>query len=185
MLIPLGIWAASGAGSVAAVPAYELISTTILGVDTAGVTFSSIPSTYKHLELRMVTSRTSGGAACQIGIRLNGDTASNYSSHRLYTDQNGSVVSNSTLTTYIDFIAYGNQIANVRSGHIASISDYANTTTNKTVRILGGVNYNPNGIIALDSGSYRSTSAITSIDLITLGLNFVATSRFSLYGIKG
>ena len=33
--------------------AYESIGTTVITSDTASVTFSSIPQTYKHLQLRM------------------------------------------------------------------------------------------------------------------------------------
>jgi hypothetical protein len=187
MLIPLGIWAASGAGSTTATPAMELISTTILGSNTATVTFSAIASTYKHLQIRMTNRDTSSSNIRPAGIQFNGDTASNYQAHRIYGD-GASVSSDYLATSYIQYKIPGNgALASVWSGAVLDILNYANTTTYKTTRMLSGF-YGGNGSseIGLYSGNWRSTSAITSVSLIALNSNAFATgSRFSLYGIKG
>ena len=64
--------------------AYELISTTILSTTATSVTFSSIPSTYKHLQIRYIARATTGGVA-NFTMTFNG-TSSGYSYHGLYGD---------------------------------------------------------------------------------------------------
>jgi hypothetical protein len=65
--------------------AYELISTTILGSAQSSVVFdvSSYTSTYKHLQIRVVTRTDRGANEDILGIRFNGDTGSNYITHLL------------------------------------------------------------------------------------------------------
>jgi hypothetical protein len=71
------------------------------------------------------------------------------------------------------------------SGTVLDILDYANTNKFKTVRSLTGVDANGSGFVALMSGLYRSTTAITSIKLFsTYGSNWTSTSTFALYGVK-
>jgi hypothetical protein len=185
MPIPLGIFAVAGA-SAGALPAYEQIATQILSSNTASVTFSSIPSTYKHLEVRLTHREPSGNNNCDALIRLNGDTASNYSAHRLRTE-GGSVNSDSLLDTYIRYRVPGTNLTGVWEGGILSILDYAQTTKNKTTRMLSGyVGGNGHSEVGLYSGSWRNTAAITSITFSSVnGNGIVSGSRFSLYGIKG
>ena len=188
--ISLGFWAVAGAGGAAA-GAYELISSTILGSDTASITFSSIVSTYKHLQIRYTARASQASTTWTAIMNFNGDTATNYSNHLLYA-YNGSVPSEGYANqTYINF---GNVIpgstgaANTFAGGIVEILDYANTGKNKTTRTLNG-SYGTSGTtstVELNSGNWRNTAAISSITLKPYSTaNFVTGSRFSLYGIKG
>jgi hypothetical protein len=70
---------------------------------------------------------------------------------------------------------------------ILDILDYANTNKYKTTRNLAGVDSNDtNGKISFESGSWRSTSAVSTITLISgTGSDFLQYSSFALYGIKG
>jgi hypothetical protein len=63
--------------------------------------------------------------------------------------------------------------------------DYTNTNKNKVYRTLGGFDANGSGEQGLFSGLWMSTSAITSIDLITNSGSWTSSSSFALYGIKG
>jgi hypothetical protein len=75
--------------------------------------------------------------------------------------------------------------ANVFGAFVVDILDPFETTKNTTVRSLGGMNA-AWASIELRSGAWLSTSAAASILLKPLvGGNFVANSRFSIYGIKG
>jgi hypothetical protein len=66
------------------------------------------------------------------------------------------------------------------------ILDYANTSKNKTIRMLSGNDRNGSGDIILISGLWASTSAINQIDLrLESAANFAQYSQFALYGIKG
>jgi hypothetical protein len=185
MLIPFGILSAAGAGG-AVTGTYELISTTILGTATASVTFSNLgdySTTYKHLQVRTLarTSHTStdyldmrlNGATSfwEHGLEANGSSVSSYNSAGLATSMAVALVANSTSTT------------NSFGGAVIDLLDPYSTTKNKTIRGLGGFG----GVnIALRSGSWASTSSVTSITLLpSSGANLVSGSRFSLYGIRG
>jgi hypothetical protein len=180
MLIPLGILAASGSGG-----AMELISTTVMASTTGTVTFSSIPTTnYKHLQLRWVARDATNSG--DFYFQFNGDGANNYSGHRIISGTGG-VSSNANVPTsviYNGLAANSSDPANVFSSGVSDILDAFSTSKNKTVRSITGV-VGSNLFLAMRSGAWYSTSAVTSITMIAGGGGFVAGSRFSLYGIKG
>ena len=61
----------------------EAIATTYLEADAASVTFSGIPTTYEHLQVRC-SHRAAGSAnGMDFFIEFNGDTGSNYSTHTM------------------------------------------------------------------------------------------------------
>jgi len=183
MLIPIGIFGSSGAS---VIPAMELISTTLISSTTLSVTFSSIASTYSHLQIRAM-GRTSSGGLADIGMTFNGDTGANYSWHEL--SGNGSTVSSSGASAQAKIQLLSADAAEagvlVWGATIVDVLDYAKTTKNKTVRYMTGL-AGTYPRIRLGSGMRVSTSAITSITLTENNFGgFLAGSRFSLYGIKG
>jgi hypothetical protein len=187
MPIPLGILAVAGAGGGAA-GAYEQITTQVLSSTTSTITFSSIASTYKHLELRIVARTNGAGTEDGIRITFNGSTTG-YSRHSLYGDgssvYSGANTSQSYADTYPAAIASANT-TNEFGSLLVSVLDYASTSKNKTIRTLGG-HTNPSAkAISLVSNLWASTSAVSSISLVSsFGNSFVSGSRFSLYGIRG
>ena len=188
MPFSLGFWAAAGAGGGAA-GAFEQISTTILTGTQSSVTFSSIPATYKNLQIRATFRADRSGAESEIfALRMNSDSAANYSAHLLLG--NGSSVSSTAYTgeSYIrgESFPAATDTANAFGATVIDIMDYANTTTHKQARFLSGRFGASQYAISLRSGSWRSTTAVSSLTLVTFfGSNFVAGSRFTLYGIKG
>jgi hypothetical protein len=191
MLSPLiGIIASSG-GAAAAASSYESIATTTVGAGGASsVTFSSIPSTYTHLQIRLMAKDDDTGATPNnLRVRFNSDTATTYSRHALYGDGASVVANGNANYGYVDLIAGISTSATGKTSMfgtgIIDILDYANTNKYKTVRSLSGTDWNGSGRISLNSGNWRSTSAITSIELYSAGVNLVQYSSFALYGIKG
>jgi hypothetical protein len=182
----LGIMASSISGSKAVTTAYESIATTTVGSGgTANITFSSIPATYKHLQIRGISR--SNGAADNTVIQFNSDTANNYATH--YLLGNGTTASAGAETTrarfYVDILA-SNASGAMWSGDVIDILDYANTNKYKTVRALAGQDLNGSGTVWLASGLWQSTAAITSIKIYLNGaVNLAQYSSFALYGIKG
>lgn len=177
----IGFWAAAGAGGGGGTPAYELISTTVLGSSAASVTFdvSTLSATYKHLQLRYVALGTS--ASYRNRLRLNADTGANYSTHLLYG--NGSSVASAAGTSTTEIaLGTGTNTTNVFTVGIVDLLDAYSTAKNKTVRALNGVVGNE---IALTSGAWLSTSATTSVSMRPDAGSFVTGSRFSLYGVRG
>jgi len=173
---------------------FEAIATaTVTGSNTSSVVFSSIPGTFKHLQLRCLYKcdrASSSVGAAYLTIRANSDTGSNYSFHRLYGEGTGAFADGATPNaTYLNG---GNMIGNTSTTNVfhaavIDILEYSNTNIYKTMRALNGVDNNGSGNIALFSSSWRNANAITSL---TLGAdagtyNLLVGSTFALYGIRG
>jgi len=67
---------------------------------------------------------------------------------------------------------------------VLDILDAYSTTKNKTIRSLSGMTGGANNL-QLYSGLWNNTAAISSLNIFPGATNFVAGSRFSLYGIRG
>jgi len=185
-LIPLGFWAASGGGGGGA--AFDLLETQTLASAASSVTFTGLGSysDYKHLQIRYVARNASSGFYRYIRFTFNGDTGANYSSHRL--EANGSSVSSSALTTrnQIDGarVIDNNLTANSFDGGVLDLLDFSSVTKAKTIRYIGGHTSSTYPFVALGSGRWGSTAAVTSINIFNDGTSFITGSRFSLYGVK-
>lgn len=170
---------------------YDSIATTNVGAGgTPSVTFSSIPSTYKHLQIR-ITVRTSVAAVQDdLLMRFNGDTGNNYAGHQLFG--NGSSVGNNPLggtppvnLMYPGYISGNTSASGTYGVAIIDILDYADANKYKVFRSLNGNNNNGSGFVLLRSGLYMNTSAISTVSFTLSGANYMEYSSFALYGIKG
>jgi len=182
----LGIMASAISGNLVT-NSYESISTVTLGSTTSTISFTSIPSTYKHLQIRGILrkSAAAGGDACY--LQFNSDTGANYSFHRLYGDGSSATAYGEASTTYAcQFIqASSSHSASVFGVNVIDVLDYQNTNKYKTVRILAGYDNNGSGVSAFYSGNWRNTNAISTIT-INAGVDSLAQySSLALYGIKG
>ena len=187
----VGIYASQISGHLAAPNSYASIATVTVGSGGASsITFSSIPSTYTHLQIRGIGGLTGGTTgSSDMAIFFNGTTAnnSNFSQHRLYGT--GSSAQSDYYSGYIVSGRFSfNTDANsgIFGATVIDILDYTNTNKYKTVRSLTGVDSNGAGIVGLTSGLWQSTSAITSITLNDGfgGSNWHQYSSFALYGIR-
>ena len=168
----------------------EPIATTLVGAGgVSSVTFSNIPNTYKHLQIRAIARDASGNNDFSTPkMVINSDTSSTYARHYLFGD--GSTTgAGSTPTTgfaYVGAILNNGTTANSFAVMIADILDYQNTNKYKTIRNLSGGDTNSIGNVAFTSALWQSTSPVTSISFTSSSTaNFNQYSRFSLYGIKG
>lgn len=163
-------------------PAFEAIASTTLG-STGTVTFSSIPGTYEHLQLRLYARGSGGSAAVNLQIRLNNDSNTNYADHRLNSDGSTVTVASSTSATVINAgrISASTATSNIYGCSIIDILDYASTNKYKTVRTVSGNDRNGSGDVVFHSGLWLSTSAVTQLDVVT---SCLAGSVFSLYGLR-
>ena len=165
---------------------YESIATVNVGAGgQASIVFSSIPSTYTHLQVRALARNTTAETASNTFSRFNGDTGNNYTAHWL-TGDGASASSNNVVPWDVNLVANipaANATAGIFGVMIYDVLDYANTNKFKTVRSLTGNDRNGSGSVWLDSGLWRSTSAISTITFTT-GTNFAEYSSFALYGIK-
>lgn len=185
----LGIYASSVSPNIFAT-SYESIATASGNGSSSSVTFSSIPSTYQHLQIRAIAREASGGNVFgNFSITANGDSGSNYTLHQLYGD--GTAYSNGssgygTVSALVN-IAGNSSGANTYGTGVVDILDYTNTNKLKTFRSLSGMDNNTGGgFILLRSQLWNNTAAITSLTLTDLsGVAFTTASSFALYGIKG
>jgi hypothetical protein len=170
----------------AAVGDYESIQTvTVGGGGSSSISFTSIPSTYSHLQIRLFAFNTQVIDAGQnVWMRFNSDTTSNYARHLLRGNGSVSAAFNATTQTNIRLDAIGS--SSIKSGAaVIDILDYTSTTKNKTVRALMGYDQNGSGQIGLNSGLwYKTPEAITNIEINGDGSTFAQYSSFALYGIK-
>ena len=174
-------------------PAFESIATVSVGSGgTANVEFTSIPGTYKHLQIRSLAQTNRSGIGRDIvNININNDTGSNYARHYLSGDGASAVAGGSISLTKGELTEVGTTAGASFGAIVVDLLDYANTNKYKTIRSLGGVDVNGTvggygGTINLYSTLWQSASAITSIKLMPLnGTQFNQHSTFALYGIKG
>lgn len=148
---------------------------------TTSVTFSSIPQTYTHLQLRIVGGKSS--PTDWLGYRFNGDTGTNYSS--LFLSGQDSTASASQYPTMSSI--YGCILpsdANMFGAEICDILDYTSSSKYKSTRAISGYDNNSAGGSRLLSGLWQNQAAITSITIST-ATNYTAGTSIALYGIKG
>lgn len=176
-----------GAGGVL-VGDFESISTTTVGAGgTSSVTFSSIPATYTHLQIRIILRSTSSGSGSEGGyLNFNSDTGSNYTYHRVYGDGASASSGGAASQTNAFVFDYARSGADGSGFMVAVIDilDYDDGNKYKTVRSLTGRDANGSGRVGLYSSVWRSASAITSITLAPEANNFAQYSSFALYGVN-
>ena len=172
----------------------EAIDTVYLEADVSSVEFTSIPSTYEHLELTGSTHSdgtayyeslyvqlgTGGGAA---------DTGTNYSNAQIWSYYSSIGGGNSTNNGYYGLFAAENAsgIERYGTGRLL-IMDYANANKNySTFTEMGGAYYNTtSNYTEIAAGVWDNTAAVDRVKVVpyTGSQNLVRGSTFSLYGIK-
>lgn len=190
--VPLGFWAAAGNGGAGAT--FELISTAY-GTGSSGVmAFSSIPQTYKHLQLRFSARSDAnfGTAPSTMYLYFNADVGYNKYAYHEYNAQGNGGSLNINNTSQADWIQLATSLfgSGSTSGRYAygviDIPDYTYSGKSKTAICLSSAADASTGYVAQHSGTYHaSTTPLTTVTLQATSGNFDTSSRFSLYGIKG
>jgi len=156
------------------------------------IQFASIPSTYTHLQIRIMAKLTdTSGVGGYAGIRFNSDaSSSNYTYHRLKGDGSGASAYGAGTGTF-DWIvneritsSHSNFDTQEHGVLIVDILDYKNTSKYKTVRNFGGYDSNGTGEVLLTSGLWLNTAAISNIKILPSTTNFAQYTQAALYGIK-
>lgn len=187
----LGIMASSISGSKAVTSSYESIATVLVGSGgSSSISFTSIPSTYKHLQVRAIMRSTFADTDSFLKVNLNSDTGSNYPNH--FLNGNGATAGAFGYSTsqyayaFLSMFPAASASASLFGTAVIDILDYANTNKNKTIRSLGGYDVNGSGTVRLNSSVWLSTNAVTTIDITDFrGGNFAQYSSFALYGVRG
>lgn len=166
---------------------YPIATQTVTG-SAAQITFSSIPQTFSHLQIRII-GRHSGAVSLQSAfIQLNGFGGTYPYFHTLNGD-GVNATSGSGISSVIPLpqLPGTSAAANMVGSIIVDILDYTNTNKNKTVRAIGGTDLNGSGQISMTSGFNIDTTALTSVTLggaFTTPYSFAVGTRVDLYGIS-
>jgi len=176
MPILFGVTASSGLAD--NFGAYDSIATVTIGAGGASTAvFSSIPSTYKHLQIRIVTKNSDANNFGSTAMTINGAAG----------ERNHEVFGQGTIGTGAparSMYVYHGGAANF-GAVVVDILDYASTTKTKVSRALCGVDNNGTGLVAFVSGLETDTAAVSSLTFTSNSGNFAQDSSFALYGIKG
>lgn len=187
----LGVIASSTQqGRISDFGAYEPIAvSTVPSGGVASITFSSIPQTYTHLQIRFLARTARANQEDNIQLRFNSDSGNNYAAHVLYGDgaTAGSFSDGSSITFNTrSVVAAASSTSGVFGIGVIDILDYNNTSKNTTVRSLNGYDNNGAGQVRISSGLWINTVAITSITMLSANAADISQySSFALYGIKG
>jgi hypothetical protein len=164
---------------------YESIATTTLGTTTATITFSSIPATYKHLQVRGIINTNAGTNNWGLRIRLNSDTGSSYTHHNLRGDGANPSAEGYANQSYMYLDRAAPTDANIFGGVVIDFLDYTNTNKYTTMRGLAGQDRNGAGQISFNSGLWMNTAAVTTLTFTLESGSFITYSQLALYGVKG
>ena len=164
-------WAAPASGG-----GMTLISTTSL--TGASVTLSSIPGTYKNLQL-VIRNYLPSQDGYSLQIRMNGDSGAN----RHYTTYTVGVAAVSFNNTQWGSTSADKDTSN--GLYVLDLYDYANTATwkiGRTLFIFNDETTATNMRFFQTMHAYNQTSAITSIGILTDATSFTGTAL--LYGVS-
>jgi hypothetical protein len=154
-----------------------------------GITFSSIPQTFTHLQLRcFVRNQAAAPNPDYLLGRFNGDTGTNYTNHYLHGTGSAADAGSFQIQAYsfagpFSYTSGAYSTAGVYTNVVIDILDYTNTNKNKVTRSIGGWDSNGSGRVGIYSNLWLNTAAINSIYISTANGNEVAGSVYTLYGI--
>jgi hypothetical protein len=157
---------------------------------TNTISFTSIPSTYKHLRIQCIMKDTwSATGFGEAYMFFNGvETGNPYAHH--WTTITSSTPSSSTLQNRNDGIFFGvmPRNATLTNGFgtaTVEIYEYTNTNKAKVIKGIAGAEWGDSANAQILSGMSSNTTTISSIQIKPNGQGFQYHSTFALYGMKG
>lgn len=179
MLIPTTVLTGSSSG------AYALIQDLDL---TSGQSFTSIPGTYSALILNVLGRGSTAALTVAFDIRFNSDSGANYDTNLInVTNNTAASAATGALSSITVGVVAGSTATTGRPGYAhIEIPAYAGTTFHKIVNMqnqaivaAAATDY----ISQYRGGLWRSTSAITQIDIVISSGAWASGSRAQLYGV--
>lgn len=173
-------------------PGLRPIAETVLTAPAASVTFSSIPGNYRALVLLAQARTDAVLESDNVNWQANGDAGGNYdyAYGRFVGDNTQS--SGAFIGSWFGHASRAEAV-NSRANNFApgmcwwlgyALADREKQSFTPATPAFGDVSAVSDMDIRVLSGRWRSTAAITSLTFIPqVGPNFVAGSRFALYGV--
>jgi hypothetical protein len=185
----LGITASQISGRLGGGPvgAYDSLFTVTLTGEAASISFTGMPTAYKHLQLRGISQVNYGANDWgSLQVRFNNDSGGNYTRHfmRGYTTVSG--YSNTGDTGIEAGIA--RLIGADTNAFGASIIEIPNwqSAKKKTTRSLAGFAAGSSGVgaVSMQHGIWNNTAPIHTVTIRSSNGNFTAGTSFALYGVR-
>jgi hypothetical protein len=162
---------------------YEVISSVTVGSGgQAAIEFTSIPSTYTDLLVKISGRSALSALGDNATVSFNNSTA-NQSQRSLYTEVTASATSY-TYTTFYIWLPGSTATASTFGNTEIYIPNYAGSNNKSFSGDSVGENNGTRNDMALNASLWSNTSAITSVKVTSNGGNFVQYSTAVLYGIK-
>lgn len=164
------------------------IAENILVGATGTVTFSSIPTTFRHLQLWVAARGDAVAGFVEMRLRFNGDTGANYDAEMIAGNAGTAAAAESIAATSMQVGEFAGSTAAAGSCgiYVINIPWYGSTVFHKMVSTSHGLTIGT-ATTAVHSkhwaGRWRSTAAINSVSVIALSGNFIVGSSFALYGM--
>lgn len=166
---------------------YTLISSVTVGAGGASsIDFTSIPSTYTDLCLKISVRTTNGAYYDALFSNYNGNTSANFSSIRI--QGNGTSASSGSSTGNTELVLNNSAVGDTATASTFNnaelyIPNYAGSNYKSSSYDGVGENNATSAIAVLNAGLWSNTSAINRITL-TCGGSFKQYSTAYLYGIS-
>ena len=179
------------AGNAAYDPAATWLIQRVAGNGSSNViTLSSIPQTYKSLQIRIFGKDTRNSTQYSVDGYITLNSVTTYGYHYLRgdgTNVTSTGGASNTVTILPNAIATSSSgMTSIGSAVIVDIHDYTSTTRNKTIRAFGGINTNGLGAygVYLASGVSIDTAAVASVTL-QCDTAWTTDTTIALYGMVG
>ena len=166
----------------------NIASATVGAGGASSIDFTSIPSTYTDLIVKLSTRRSDTSEG-YLSLRFNASSGSNYSNRTIRGTGSAASSSNDSSVTYLDFwvIDGTGYTANTFASTDIYIPNYAGSA-NKSVSAENVAENNATGAyMQITAGLWAQTAAINQITFYAAGApsgTFAQYSTATLYGIK-
>jgi hypothetical protein len=160
-------------------PTYRSLANLTLGANSATVTFSNIPQTYRDL-IVVINAGTTGTA--QIRLRLNGDATATYNGVRMSGEGvnpfSNSYVNNTSAAISLAATPTATALASIR----VNIFDYSTTDKQKTMVTRADA---AGAGVEASSARWANTAAVSSVSVFPIEPSHLwrTGATFSLYGV--
>jgi hypothetical protein len=179
--MPILAASAAGAPQGAVVP----IASVTLPPGSSNTSLTSIPGIYQDLFLTGTVLVGGAYTATSWWFRVNGDGGSNYSNTALSSLGTGTNTSGRSSNNTIISGSAPDLKPGLPSTFQMHIINYANTSTHKTGILKVANNGIDSGYVELNTFLWRSTAAVSQIDMLFPGGNSLTQSiQLNLYGVR-
>lgn len=153
---------------------------------TGVVTFNSIPGGYSHLEVVVYGASDASATNADVNLTFNNDATANYDGLKWFGEGSATHAVPTQPANAIAMGAIPGATGPTNGGGCASarVAAYSNSALQKCATAQGALKISNSDIFSwANTGFWRSTAAITRIDLTLSAGNWVAGSLVCLYGM--